>query len=334
MRTFEHINVRRYVDRDKQNVIKLFERTLQPKLKQILPFSDLTEPVFYMIHIRSSKGLLSTFSYYLQRTFDGDSKKAVISSLAVEILSACVLILDDIFDKDEERSGVPSVWKKYGMRNALISVFFSQDLTFRKIRMIDPEIEKVIREAWSNALKFFKLEEEFNEKVPSLSELKRLAILFTSFSRAVVDLVKVNSNIREKAYSNLLAYNKELSIAWYFSNSMEIFSHKKDKKVYSDIINKYNTLPIVILRERMQDKDLEFFNRIFGKPEHVKDVLSLMKKYKVPEICNQIISQHYKRAMSFLKNFWEELKTEDETLRTILKCYSRLPLSKLQCDFL
>jgi geranylgeranyl pyrophosphate synthase len=326
--------VKRYIDPDKQKVIALFEKSLQPKFGLILPFSSLTEPIYYTLHIRSSKSILGFFSYYLQKFFGGNERKAIYSSLAVEALSAITLALDDIIDNDETRCGVPTTWKKYGLRHTLVSILVAQEIIFNKCKKIDEDIFQRLHNAWERTLKFFILEKEYFIKKPSINKLENLANLFTSFSNSIIDILKINSKLSNKTLKHLREFNKELSLAWYFSNALEVFSENKSKKTHSDIINKYYTFPIVILLNKLNGRDKKIFESAFGNYKNIGLVVSLLKKYNVKSECMRIITFHYQKALKHLKLFWNTVEKVDNTLKLIFRVYSHLPLVNLKCEFL
>jgi geranylgeranyl pyrophosphate synthase len=318
---------------DKEIVIKIFDNEFLPKFTALLPFNKITEPLYYTIHIRSSKGLLCTFSYYLQKEFGGNLDIALFSSLSIEALSAAKLILDDIFDKDEIRSGVESTWKRYGLRKVLLSIELSKNIIFDKLSEIDKKICEELKYAWENGLKGYFFEEEmYKKKNVTVNDWLRIIPYFAPFGFCAVKLVKINSTIPEELYNNLYKYNKYLTVAWVFDDPLEIFSVEKSKKIYSDIRNGYYTLPIVLLLNKMNEKERVIFEKMFGKEEYVQGIIELLKKNNIQEECLNVVKDYYKKAMENLKAFWND--RYDEKLRHIIKAYSYLRATQLKCDFI
>jgi len=330
---FSDIIPKRSMNPDKEIVIKIFDNEFLPKFTTLLPFNKITEPLYYTIHIRSSKGLLCVFSYYLQKEFGGNLDTALLSSLSIETLSAAKLILDDIFDKDEIRSGVDSTWKKYGLRRVLLSIEVSKNIIFDKLSKIDKKIYKELKYAWERGLKGFFFEEEmYRRKNVTIDDWLRIVPYFAPFGFCAVKLVKINSTITEELYKNLYMYNRYLTIAWVFDDPLEIFTLEKSKKIYSDIRNGYYTLPIVLLLNEMNEKEKTIFDKMFGKEEYVEDIIELLKKYSIREKCLDIVKGYYKKAMEYLKAFWNP--QYDEKLKHIIKAYSYLRATQLRCDFI
>lgn len=330
---FNDILPKRNMNPDKEIVIKIFDNKFLPKFTKLLPFNKLTEPLYYTIHIRSSKGLLCLFSYYLQKEFGGDLNVALLSSLSIEALSAAKLILDDIFDKDDVRSGVESTWKRYGIRKVLLSIDLSKDIIFKKLYELDKKIYEEVKSAWNNGLKGYFFEEEmYKKKNVTINDWLKIIPFFAPFGFCSVKLLKINSTIPEKLYKHIWKYNSYLTIAWVFDDPLEVFSIEKSKRIYSDIRNGYYTLPIVLLLDKMDEDEKTFFEKRFGKEEHVSDILELLKRKKIEEECFNIVRDYHKKAMEELKAFWNP--NYDKELRYIIRAYSYLRATKLSCDFI
>ncbi|MCS7123711.1 MAG: polyprenyl synthetase family protein [Candidatus Aenigmarchaeota archaeon] len=330
---FGNIIPKRSMNPDKEIVIKIFDSEFLPKFTTLLPFNKITEPLYYTIHIRSSKGLLCLFSYYLQKEFDGDLNIALLSSLSIEALSAAKLILDDIFDKDEIRSGVESTWKKYGLRKALLSIELSKNIILDKLYEVDKRIYRELKYAWENGLKGFFFEEEmYKKKNVTINDWLKLIPFFAPFGFCAVKLLKINSKIPKKLYKNIYKYNTYITIAWVFDDPLEVFSLEKSKKIYSDIRNGYYTLPIVLLLDKMNEREKTFFEKTFGKEEHVEEILALLKRKEIEKECFNIVRNYHKKAMKELKVFWNS--GYNEKLKHIIRAYSYLRATKLGCDFI
>ena len=66
-------------------------------------------------------------------------------------------------------------------------------------------------------------------------------------------------------------------------------------------------------------------------------IIELLQKYKIKEKCFQIVKAYHKKAMKYLKIFWEREKEKcknEPALLPILRAYSYLRATKLKCDFL
>ena len=326
-----NIKVRRYLNKDKKEVIQMFEKELKPKLKLIIKPSYFSEPIFYSIYIRSSQGLLGMFSYKLQKALKGNTKKALYFSLGVEALSSIILILDDLFDDDKLRSGVPSVWKKYGKQRAIISSFLSANEILNKCKEIDKNIYKILNESLINSLKFFEIEKRYYREPNKITtkRIEKLATYFTSFSDSIFNYLRFNTSMNTNGISLLRKFNKELSVAWYLSNALEIFDYKEgdDEKKISDFLNRYYTFPVVVLISKMNERDKRRFHKIFGNKRYINEFYSLMKKYYIKRECIKIIKKHYNKAITYLKKWKNSCDIKiDRDLRKIFKVYNHLPL--------
>ena len=96
-------------------------RRIEPVLRELLPDSaaaHLGEPIWY--HLRGGgKRIRPALCLMACEALGGDSERALHFAAAVELLHNTFLLHDDVMDGDEFRHDQPTVWKKYGVANAI-----------------------------------------------------------------------------------------------------------------------------------------------------------------------------------------------------------------------
>lgn len=172
----------------------------------------------------------------------------------------------------------------------------------------------------------------YKKKNVKLTDWLKIIPFFAPFGFCAVKLLKINSTIPEKLYKNIWKYNSYLTTAWVFDDPLEVFSIEKSKRIYSDIRNGYYTLPIVLLLDKISEEEKIFFEKTFGKDEHVEEIVELLKRKGIEKECFNIVREYHKKAMEELKAFWNP--HYDKKLRYIIRAYSYLRATKLGCDFI
>jgi len=86
--------------------------------RHLLPESDTSGMLEYLLS-QKGKRIRPTLVLGTHLAFGGDGETALPLAAAVEMIHSASLIHDDIEDMDEFRRGQPSVWKRFGVRQAL-----------------------------------------------------------------------------------------------------------------------------------------------------------------------------------------------------------------------
>ena len=96
-------------------------RRIDPVLEELLPAGGpglLGEMVWY--HLRGGgKRIRPALCLMTCEALGGDSERALHFAAGVELLHGMFLLHDDVMDGDEFRHDQPTVWKKYGVANAI-----------------------------------------------------------------------------------------------------------------------------------------------------------------------------------------------------------------------
>jgi geranylgeranyl pyrophosphate synthase len=96
-------------------------RRIGPILQELVPRHEppfLGEPAWYHLET-GGKRLRSALCLLTAEALGGDSEKALHFAAAVELLHNMLLVHDDIEDGDTVRRNKPTVWKQFGVANAI-----------------------------------------------------------------------------------------------------------------------------------------------------------------------------------------------------------------------
>jgi geranylgeranyl pyrophosphate synthase len=334
LRKFKNIKVKRTLNPYKRKVMKIFENKFLGKVERILKFNLYTEPIFYSLHIRSSKGRLFFLNYSLQKEFGASENLAFLTSMAIELLSAIDIALDDIIDNDTERGRVPTTWVKYGLRNTIASIKLVENKIFRLLETVDPIYYEIISQAYNLCYKRALIENKVLRQKISIKKYIRLAKFYTPFGYAIAKLLKF-TKIDKKDWQNYWLFNKYHSIAWFFDDPLEVFSLEKGKKTYSDIRNGYYTLPIILLlNKKLNASEKEIFRKNFGVPndKNAEKIVELLTKYNIRKECLKLIYYYNEKRNYYLKKFWKN--DFSENLKLAILAYTYLRTTKLYPVFI
>jgi geranylgeranyl pyrophosphate synthase len=96
-------------------------RRIGPVLEELVPRDEsafLGAPAWYHLET-GGKRIRSALCLMTVEALGGDSERALHFAAAVELLHNMLLIHDDVEDGDTVRRNQPTVWKKYGLANAI-----------------------------------------------------------------------------------------------------------------------------------------------------------------------------------------------------------------------
>jgi len=325
---FGDLQVKRTLNPYKQWAIETFDKKFLPVVEKIIGFNSITEPIFYSLYIRSSRGRLFLLNYGLQREFGGDKKLTLLTSTGIEIFSAVDVAVDDIFDNDVERGGQKATWIKYGIRKTLSSIEIVRNKLFDMIDNIDSRARKVIEKALERCYSRVYVEENYIKKRSDIEKYISLVPYYTPFGYAIAKLLKF-TNIDKKRWKYYYLFNKYHSISWFFDDPLEVFSTEKSKKTYSDIRNGYYVLPILLLLEKLNEEEMKIFEENFGvsDDEHAEKIVILLKKYNIEQECYEYVKKYHELGQKYLRKFWDD--SYSNILRKSLLAYTYLRTTKL-----
>ena len=246
-------------------------------------------------------------------------------SACVELIHAATLMHDDVIDNGEVRRGKKTINKLWGNQS---SILVGDYLLSRCFEMMvedgDLEVLKLLSSTSAEISQGEVLQLQHNKEVDLLEEtyLKiiswKTASLFSAATKTGAILSKSENKIQDALHS----YGKNLGLTFQiaddtldYNSEIRLFG----KRVGSDFYEGKITLPIIILFQKIKDREKDYIKKFFNKKNRTSNdlntVLELIKKYNVINDC-------YKKAEYFINiasnslNIFEKSK-EKEILKNL-----------------
>ena len=241
-------------------------------------------------------------------------------SACVELIHAATLMHDDVIDNGEVRRGKKTINKIWGNQS---SILVGDYLLSRCFEMMvddgDLEILKLLSSTSAEISQGEVLQLQHNKEVDILEEtyLKiiswKTASLFAASTKVGAILSKKENKIKDALYS----YGKNLGLTFQIAD--DTLDYNSDLKVFgkeigNDFYEGKITLPIILLYQKINNKEkselIEIFNKLERDKEDLSKVLDMIHKYKVINDC-------FKKAEYFINfasnslNVFEDSKEKD-----------------------
>ena len=241
-------------------------------------------------------------------------------SACVELIHAATLMHDDVIDNGVVRRGKKTINKIWGNQS---SILVGDYLLSRCFEMMvddgDLEILKLLSSTSAEISQGEVLQLQHNKEVDILEEtyLKiiswKTASLFAASTKVGAILSKKENKIKDALYS----YGKNLGLTFQIAD--DTLDYNSELKVFgkaigNDFYEGKVTLPIILLYQKINNKEknelVEIFNKLERDKEDLGKVLSMINKYKVINDC-------FKKAEYFINiaanslNVFEDSKEKD-----------------------
>ena len=241
----------------------------------------------------------------------------------VELIHAATLMHDDVIDSADIRRGKKTLNTIWGNQS---SILVGDYLLSRCFEMMvedgNLEVLKVLYSTSSEIAQGEVLELQHKCEVDILEEtyLKIISSKTASLFAAATKVGAIISNKESKYKDALEFYGKNLGITFQiaddtldYNSELKVFG----KNIGNDFFEGKVTLPIILLYQKITEKEKINLKSLFGKTKRYKEdleyVLSLIKK-------KNIINECYKKAEHFINLSYNSLSVfEDSNEKDILK---------------
>jgi len=219
--------------------------------------------------------------------FYGVLDESLELATAVEIYHNFTLIHDDIADKDEIRRDRPTVWKKWGLNQALntgdgqlILVYKEINKFLQKYPEKTTQVLGIINEKFLQVIEGQHLDFLFSELPlgnPTLSKENTLDMMARKSGILVglpAVLAGMVANKDQKELDYLWDYGYNLGITYqYCDDIVSIWGDKASsgKIELADIREKKKTIPIIHLYEELDDNKKQILSVLYSKTEDLSD---------------------------------------------------------------
>ncbi len=245
---------------------------------------------------------------------ESDYKKCVGFGAAIELIHLATLVHDDVIDEADKRRGSPSVNSVNTNRVAILTGDFIFSNSFKIMSDFSSgseEVLKTISKACEDVV-FGEIEEEIliNNYDLKFSDYERIIENKTSklFAASCVSggLIAKSDKIDQ-----ILQFAIKVGNAFQMTDDIiDYFIDEKDsgKKKFSDIKSKKMTLPVLILRDLLDDENSIKLRNIIEKSEEIsqEDISfteNLMKKFDIFKKSNEFAKKEIDIAKKIILDF-------------------------------
>ena len=220
----------------------------------------------------------------------------------VELIHAATLMHDDVIDNGSLRRGKKTlnrIWDNHS------SVLVGDYLLSRCFEMMvedgNIEVLKLLSSTSSKIAQGEVLQLQHQGEVDMLEEtyLKIISAKTAELFAAATKVGAILSNMKSKEKEALEFYGRNLGLTFQIADdTLDYNSELKlfGKKIGQDFYEGKITLPIILLFQKVEDKEKEALKDIFSKEKRSEDnldyTLKLIKKYNIIKECYQK-AQHY-----------------------------------------
>ncbi|HEU5461897.1 MAG TPA: polyprenyl synthetase family protein [Nitrososphaeraceae archaeon] len=255
--------------------------------------------------------------------FGGNQQDALAAATAVEFIHNFSLVHDDIMDNDDQRHGIQTVHKSFGLPLAILSgdILFSkafQILSTTTVNSIkDSSLLSMIRklssacvdicEGQAKDIQFsqrqnFPSEDEYMDMIS-----KKTAALFNvSCSLGALS----SRNATERDVNNMSDFGKNSGIAFQLIDDLiGIAGHSNHtgKAVGNDIREGKKTYPILLSIKKASELERSHILKVFGKTQcdtsSLKKAIDVISSLQIEEIVRKKAMDYSEKARKALANY-------------------------------
>jgi len=248
----------------------------------------------------------------------GDFKKALPATVAIELFHNFTLIHDDIEDHDEFRRHRPTLWKLYGVEQAINTGDALYTLAFKASNKIsNPGARVALVNAFLEVIEGQYLDMEFERKNGvSVSEYLEMITLKTAkLVSAACEAGAILANASEETIINYREFGLNAGIAYQIWDDwsgiwQEIGETGKEKG--GDILKKKKTLPLIYALEKLGQSDKKDLLSIYQKKKlensDVEKVIKLLEKAAADTYTQEMAGKYKKEALDKMPANSTEIK--------------------------
>lgn len=285
--------------------------------KKIKEYSNIIFPKIFNNQVNyifdsNSKYIRSILCIIGYSFFKNDVKKCIKLAISLELIHNSLLIHDDIMDNALLRRGRPSVYKKLGINQAILSgnlllIKSYQILEYLKI----DSFYKIIHEISNLIIKIYQGQQmdiifEKKKLVNTKEYIKMInykTAYFIGFSLKIGALI---ANADEKNLKYLYKLGKNLGIAFQIQDDLlDIFGVKTGKIYAGDIKQNKKTILYTLALEKANYKQKNDLLKLYSISKNNIDKIFLIKKI-FEDLCiqddiNNKIKKYKKNSLELLK---------------------------------
>jgi octaprenyl-diphosphate synthase len=252
----------------------------------------------------------------------GHPARALPVAAAVEWIHQGSLVIDDIVDQAPLRRGAVPLHETTSSPFAAGVAIFVFARVLRAIDGVHPDIRKHLVDAGSTLVTGERLElRHTGDASLSLTNYYRVIEAKTArlFSAAAT-VGALSAEAPAKQVRALGRFGREVGLAFQIvDDTLDYFGDERTlgKRPGTDLRAAKMTLPLILLRQDMDDSDRTWLREALGRQEHFSDVLAELERRGIEAVCRERAEEHLARAKNTLTGL------PDETGRELLEALAR-----------
>lgn len=301
-------------------LLKLVSQHAPHQREIILYALGLLDKDMRVMRVSSGKRVRPALCLLTYDAIADDRQRAVPLASAVELFHTFTLVHDDIMDRDEERRGVPTLWKLAGDGTALTAGDALFALAFLALRDIpDPVPGKIMRIYESFAETGVQLSEGQNQDLAFEAsidiDLERYLGMVAGKTVALIEFATYSAAVLatddQHTIEQMTQFGRNLGFAFQIRDDyLNIWSedYKAMKTAYGDLTRKKKSFPIVYAMDAVDEPKREKILSIYSDPRRPMSadeqafMLHLFDEIDLKGHAHRVVEQYTQRSLDILSN--------------------------------
>lgn len=255
----------------------------------------------------------------------GDVKRFLPAASCIEMFHNFTLVHDDIEDHDEFRRHRPTVWKLWGIEQAIntgdLMAFLSQIILIDIFQNLTKEeiIEtcKIINNCFCDIIRGQYLDISY-EKRETISESEYFKMIKLKTARLIETACYLGAKLSSKnleTVQNIKSFGFNLGMAFQIYDDIEgIFADKLQtgKDDAGDLRKKKKTLPVIYFLENSNNENKKKFLKLYNKKNlndyDIRNLIKILENSGSLEYSKNLFSTYLKKSLNYLQKTKKENK--------------------------
>jgi geranylgeranyl diphosphate synthase type I len=260
-----------------------------------------------------------TLCLLVYNSLSGVYDKALPAAAAIELIHNFSLIHDDIEDMDEERRHKATVWKLWGISQAInvgdgmhvlanLAALRLADIGVTSEKVV--EVMKILNETIITLCEGQYLDMSFEERLDItidmyLDMIRRKTAALVEASAWIGATLATEDESRIESFRN---FGRSIGLAFQIIDDIIGIWEKAEqtgKPKASDIRNRKKTLPILYSMEMASEEDRKLLRELYSRPhltdEEVEQVLGILEASGAYEFSRKMAEDYEKEALAALQ---------------------------------
>ena len=271
----------------------------------------LYEPVRYIMSL-GGKRLRPVLALMACQLFKGDTEKALLPALGLEVFHNFTLLHDDVMDRADMRRGKPTVNVKWNSNVAILSGDVMFAMACRLICQAPDERKGAVLEAFNDLAvgvcegQQYDMDFETQEKVSMAEYMEMIRLKTAVLIAGALKVGALLAGASEEDLQPLYEYGTKIGLAFQLQDDLlDLYGDeaKFGKKLGSDIRENKKTYLYIKALELLEEVDAIALEHEFSTPTlpfgdiaKIKKVKALYEKVKVKDHCEKAVSNLFAEA--------------------------------------